>query len=59
MAVAHGGTGVSTLTSNGVLIGNGTGAVVVSAASSAAGSILQAASGGTPAFSNIIDGGTY
>ena len=59
LAVAHGGTGVSTLTSNGVLIGNGTGAVVVSAASSAAGSILQAASGGTPAFSNIIDGGTY
>ena len=59
LAVAHGGTGVSTFTSNGVLIGNGASAVVVSAASSAAGSILQAASGGTPAFSNIIDGGTY
>lgn len=59
LAVAHGGTGVSTFTSNGVLVGNGASAIAVTAASSANGSILQANSGATPAFSNIIDGGTY
>ena len=59
LAVAHGGTGVSTFTSKGVLIGNGSSAIAVTAASSANGSILQADSGGTPAFSNVIDGGTY
>ena len=59
LAVAHGGTGVSTFTSKGVLLGNGSSAIAVTAASSANGSILQADSGGTPAFSNVIDGGTY
>ena len=59
LAVAHGGTGASSFTSKGVLIGNGSSAIAVTAASSANGSILQADSGGTPAFSNVIDGGTY
>ena len=60
VAVSHGGTGVSTFTNNGVLYGDGANALDVTAASSAVGSILQtAASGGVPAFSNIIDGGTY
>ena len=59
LAVAHGGTGVSTFTDNGVLYGDGANALDVTAASSADGSILQADSGGAPAFSNIIDGGTY
>jgi len=58
--VTHGGTGVSSFTDNGVLYGDGSNDLDVTAASTAAGSILQTAtSGGVPAFSNIIDGGTY
>ena len=59
LAVAQGGTGVSSFTDNGVLFGDGSNALDVTAASSADGSLLQADSGGVPAFSNIIDGGTY
>ena len=59
LAVTHGGTGVSSFTDNGVLYGDGSNALDVTAASSANGSILQADSGGAPAFSNIIDGGTF
>ena len=59
LAVADGGTGVSAFTNNGVIYGRGSAALNVTAASSADGSILQADSGGAPAFSNIIDGGTY
>ena len=59
LAVAQGGTGVSSFTDNGVLFGDGSNALDVTAASSADGSLLQADSGGQPAFSNIIDGGTY
>jgi hypothetical protein len=60
LAVPQGGTGVSTFTDNGVLYGDGANALDVTAASTAAGAVLQtAASGGVPAFSNIIDGGTY
>ena len=59
LAVAHGGTGVSSFTDNGVLYGDGSNALDVTAASSANGSLLQADSGGAPAFSNVIDGGTY
>jgi len=43
-----------------VLYGDGSNDLDVTAASTAKGSILQTAdSGGVPAFSNIIDGGTY
>ena len=59
LAVTHGGTGVSSFTDNGVLFGDGSNALDVTAASSANGSILQANSGAAPAFSNIIDGGTF
>ena len=59
LAVSEGGTGVSSFTDNGGLFGDGSNALDVTAASSANGSILQADSGGAPAFSNIIDGGTF
>ena len=59
LAVSEGGTGVSSFTDNGVLFGDGSNALDVTAASSGNGSILQADSGGAPAFSNIIDGGTF
>jgi hypothetical protein len=55
--VAYGGTGVSTLTSNGILYGNGTGAVQVTAAGTD-GYFLYSNSG-TPAWTNSIDGGTF
>jgi hypothetical protein len=57
LAVAHGGTGASTFTSKGVLFGNGTGALQVTAAGSE-GKVLQAGSGGTPEFGDL-DGGTF
>ncbi len=59
VAVANGGTGATALTSNGVILGNGTSALSATAASTADGSILQADNGAAPAFSNIIEGGTY
>lgn len=57
LAVTHGGTGASTFTSKGVLFGNGTGALQVTAAG-AEGKVLQAGSGGTPEFGDL-DGGTF
>jgi len=59
LAVAEGGTGNTSFTDNGVLYGDGSSALDVTAASSANGSLLQADSGAAPAFSNIIDCGTY
>ena len=59
LAVTEGGTGNSSFTDNGVLYGDGSNALDVTAAATADGSILQADSGGAPAFSNIIDGGTF
>lgn len=49
--VANGGTGVSSLTTNGVLYGNGTGTVQATAASTAANSYLTTTTaGGAPAW---------
>jgi hypothetical protein len=59
VGVQYGGTGLTTVTSNGVVLGNGTSALSATAASTADGSILQADNGAAPAFSNIIEGGTY
>jgi hypothetical protein len=57
LAVADGGTGASTFTTNGVLYGNGTGAIQATAAGTDT-YILKSASG-VPTWSNVIDGGTY
>ena len=57
VAVAHGGTGVSTFTSNGILYGNGTGAVQVTAAGTD--TYFLYSNSGTPAWTNSIDGGTF
>ena len=60
LAVAEGGTGVVSFTNNGVVYGDGTSALDVTAASTQVGALLQTATaGGVPAFSNVIDGGTY
>lgn len=54
LVVARGGTGAGTFTANGVLYGNGTAALQVTAASAAIGNVLiTAAAGGAPAFSSL------
>ena len=57
IAVGDGGTGRGTFTTNGILFGNTTGALKVTAAGTA-GQVLKAGSDGTPEFGGI-DGGTY
>jgi len=70
LAVQYGGTGVSTLTSKGIVYGNGTGALQVTAeanmASPGTGSdattsyqVLTVTSAGVPVWTDTIDGGTF
>jgi hypothetical protein len=55
--VARGGTGLNSITANGVIYGNGTGAVGVTSAGSE-GNVLQVNASGIPAF-GMLDGGTF
>jgi hypothetical protein len=57
LPVERGGTGNTTFTSKGILFGNGTGAVLVTAAGTE-GKVLQADDTGTPVFSDL-DGGSF
>jgi hypothetical protein len=57
IAVVDGGTGRGTFTANGILFGNATGALKVTAAGTS-GQVLKAGTNGTPEFGGI-DGGTY
>jgi hypothetical protein len=57
IGVGDGGTGRGTFTTNGILFGNATGALRVTAAGTH-GQVLQAGSDGTPVYGGI-DGGTY
>jgi hypothetical protein len=57
IGVGDGGTGRGTFTTNGILFGNATGALRVTAAGTY-GQVLQAGSDGTPVYGGI-DGGTY
>ena len=58
IAVADGGTGAGSFTSNGVIFGNGTGALQATAAGTAGQVLISGGSGAAPSFGNI-DGGTY
>ena len=58
LAVAHGGTGVSSFTANAVFISNGSG-TALSFVTGTEGKIIQFNSSGVPVASEIIDGGTY
>lgn len=58
IAVADGGTGAGTFTANGVLFGNGTGALQATAVGSSGQVLISGGSGNAPSFGNI-DGGTY
>jgi len=57
ITVADGGTGVSSFTTNGILYGNGSSAISVTAAGTD-GYFLKS-NAGTPVWSNVVDGGTY
>ena len=59
IGVAYGGTGLATVTARGVIFGNGTGAMGVTAVSAIDGSFLREDAAGNPYWSNTIDGGTY
>ena len=61
LAVAHGGTGVSSFTGNSIITANAGGTALSNLTSSlgTAGDIVQFTAAGVPVVSNIIDGGTY
>ena len=58
ISVPNGGTGVATLTANGVLFGGGTSAIGATSVGTAGQALLSNGSGNAPSFGNI-DGGTY
>jgi len=64
LVVANGGTGLSTITQNGITFGNGTGNLGVTAAAGASdqgfsNQILTVNASGTPVWTNNLDGGTF
>lgn len=59
LAVAHGGTGVSSFTGDAVLISNAAGSALSYITSSSEGAILQFNSSNVPVASTIVDCGTY
>jgi hypothetical protein len=58
LAVAHGGTGVSSFTGNGVFVAN-SGGTALAFITGTEGELLQFNSSGAPVASATIDGGTY
>ena len=58
LAVAHGGTGLSSFTGNAVFVTNAAG-TGISFLTGSEGNVIQFNSSGNPVSSNIIDGGTY
>jgi hypothetical protein len=59
IAVANGGTGLTTVDSRAILYGNGTNALGVTGVSSIDGSFLREDAAGNPYWSNVIDGGEF
>jgi len=57
LTVGFGGTGAASFTSNGILYGNGAGAIAVTAAGTD--KYFLYSNSGTPAWTNTIDGGTF
>lgn len=58
LAVAHGGTGLSSFTGDAVFISN-TAGTAISFITGSQGDLIQFNSSGVPIASNVIDGGTY
>ena len=61
LAVAHGGTGVSSFTGNSIITANAGGTALSNLTSSlgTAGDLVQFNASGVPIVSNVLDGGTY
>ncbi len=64
LTVAQGGTGASSFTTNGIVYGNGSGALQITAAAGDAdqswsNQILTVNNSGTPTWSTALDGGTF
>jgi hypothetical protein len=64
VAVAHGGTGVSSFTTKGILYGQGGSSLLVTAAgawdsTNSVGQIMSVNASGVPTWTNNIDGGTF
>lgn len=59
LAVAHGGTGLSSFTGKGVFTSDAAGSAISFVTSTDTGAIMQFNSSGVPIASVIIDGGTY
>ena len=57
LAVADGGTGASTHTQHGVLVGDGNNAIVSTAAGSTGQALLSNGGSSAPSFGNIVSGG--
>jgi len=64
LTVGQGGTGVSSFTTNGMIYGNGSGAMLVTAAAGTAdqtwsNQIMTVTNAGVPVWSNALDGGQF
>ena len=61
LAVAHGGTGVSSFTGNSIITANagGTALSYLTSSLGTAGDLVQFNASGVPIVSNVLDGGTY
>ena len=59
ISAAHGGTGLTGLASNEILIGSGTGVMSKLAMSTTGGDVLQVNAAGTALVYGVLDGGTF
>ena len=59
LAVANGGSGATTFTDHGILVGSGTGAFTALAAGTAGQFLISGGSGADPSYTSTIDAGTF
>ena len=59
LAVANGGSGATSFTDHGILVGSGTGAFTALAAGTAGQFLISGGSGADPSYTSTIDAGTF
>ena len=59
LAIGNGGTGATSLTANGLLVGNGTSAIAALAVGTSGHFLKSNGAGSNPSFTNVIDAGTF
>ena len=59
LTVANGGSGATSLTANGLLVGNGTSAIAALAVGTSGHFLKSNGAGSNPSFTNVIDAGTF